>query len=683
MYVTPNEMLKSTVFVIKTFNRPECLMNLVNTVQTYYPSLPIIIGDDGYEEDEVKSRVRGIKNIQYIRLPVDSGVSYGRNELIKIANSYDYEYVIMSDDDYIIEEYDLLLRMARTLQESKSHSIVAPYRCDQGNDFCDRNHGLLELEHGKLHVLPNITIHRSGIEHCYETDIFQQFFIARTSTLHSYHWDNVLKNNDHYDFLLNLKRNNIRALVCSNMHITHSKKECQSQSKHSEEYSRVRGERWEKLLPYWFQKYDVHELNDENGKTMTIHQKDGQFKVDIVKGGVYRYEKGTEKYISYMEYTISFINSMRPSWLGIRATDVLAKPNWVVSQNFGVCYERITTTIEVMYDRPSYMKNKNEIMKVSFFQFLENCPMMYTNTYNQVTYNAMVPDKEIFILIATTELTDSFFRILQQIRNQKKFNNEITIIVSYMNDHYDETLFTYYQDLRIEILVIGPPFSRTIGLQKGVAKAIELAKDYENAVMFATDTSISIHENLANDISRRTICGKTYYAPVVKKCKQTYPQCDSPDQHWVVWGYGIVGVCLSDVESIDGYNTDYWYKWGAEDLDLAHRLMNDAVLIPYREKTIGLSHNDQEYRTGNSKYYTQTNLYENTLPIIPIVDTLYADRFMSYIKHNLKHHKHTVIRDVKGIRFKTTNKYILFVQYQDEHFIEKTMIMELQDFDYV
>ena len=75
-------------------------------------------------------------------------------------------------------------------------------------------------------VLPNITtypLYRKA-PNCYRSDLVQQFFMGKTERLVNVHWDDNLKNNDHYDFLLSAKLANLKLVTCSDVMILHEKK---------------------------------------------------------------------------------------------------------------------------------------------------------------------------------------------------------------------------------------------------------------------------------------------------------------------------------------------------------------------------------------------------------------------------------------------------------------------------
>lgn len=81
-YITPNEILQRTAVAIKTFNRAECLLITVASFKDKYPDIPIFVADDSFD-DTVSQNLTQEYDVTYIRLPVDSGVGYGRNRLIE------------------------------------------------------------------------------------------------------------------------------------------------------------------------------------------------------------------------------------------------------------------------------------------------------------------------------------------------------------------------------------------------------------------------------------------------------------------------------------------------------------------------------------------------------------------------------------------------------------------------
>ena len=65
-------LLKDVTAIIKTFERPHALTRLLRSIQKFYPELRVIVGDGSFSPSPRR-------DVQYIRLPPDVGVSAGRN----------------------------------------------------------------------------------------------------------------------------------------------------------------------------------------------------------------------------------------------------------------------------------------------------------------------------------------------------------------------------------------------------------------------------------------------------------------------------------------------------------------------------------------------------------------------------------------------------------------------------
>ena len=64
--------------------------------------------------------------------------------------------------------------------------------------------------------------------------------------------------------------------------------------------------------------------------------------------------------------------------------------------------------------------------------------------------------------------------------------------------------------------------------------------------------------------------------------------------------YGMIGVCASDYFKSGGWNPAWGYHWGAEDVDLIHRLQND---LPY---TVRLKESHYKHsHTGENRIYSK------------------------------------------------------------------------------
>ena len=178
-YISPNAILERTVLVIKTYNRVQCLVTLLNSVAQHCPWIHIIVADDSSKS--AQDNVDNIKGLLhkpiYMRLPIDSGVGYGRQRLVEKAHALGFEYLIMSDDDFVIPNNDLIPRLAQTLLGLNA-DVLSPLRCEvkvtdqmitgehawNGNFDSGKNCGrgevaaIIRSPKNELIVLPKVTL---------------------------------------------------------------------------------------------------------------------------------------------------------------------------------------------------------------------------------------------------------------------------------------------------------------------------------------------------------------------------------------------------------------------------------------------------------------------------------------------------------------------------------------------
>jgi glycosyltransferase involved in cell wall biosynthesis len=176
-------MIENTTFLVKTFNRPECIERLVDSIP--YDNL-ILIANDG-NDIEVKD-----ERVTMINLPYDSGLSHGRNEMVKRVTT---ENFLLLDDDFVFNENTRIERMKDTLDEG--FDIVAGRVYDVGKK--ERfYHGCFELNERTLNL--NLNKDRGEYLNRYVYDFCLNFFIAKTAKILP--WDKRLKTWEHEDFFL-------------------------------------------------------------------------------------------------------------------------------------------------------------------------------------------------------------------------------------------------------------------------------------------------------------------------------------------------------------------------------------------------------------------------------------------------------------------------------------------------
>ncbi|MDQ0884708.1 glycosyltransferase [Peribacillus sp. V2I11] len=175
--------------IIKTFERPHCLDMLIKSIKKFYPSLHIIVADDSKSPNP-------LPDVEYHVLPFDSGLSKGRNFLMKQVKT---PYFLLLDDDFcFIKETNI--EWLLDVLENSDIDIVGG-RCIETNGVRN-SQAVFKIEEDKLTLKANPYGTENGVE---LYDIVANFFLAKTDKLLNYTWDERLKVGEHYDFFLSHK----------------------------------------------------------------------------------------------------------------------------------------------------------------------------------------------------------------------------------------------------------------------------------------------------------------------------------------------------------------------------------------------------------------------------------------------------------------------------------------------
>lgn len=118
----PNAMSispESITLIVKTFERPACLRQLLASIREQFGSAyPVLIADDSAQpyRDEILDEYGDIVT-DYVVLPFNTGVSAGRNALLERIET---EYFVLNDDDFF---YGSMTRFDRALSVLNTHNF--------------------------------------------------------------------------------------------------------------------------------------------------------------------------------------------------------------------------------------------------------------------------------------------------------------------------------------------------------------------------------------------------------------------------------------------------------------------------------------------------------------------------------------------------------------------------------
>lgn len=213
---------------LKTLYRKDLLLANITEIRKIMPNIKIIVADDSDDKYKLKNKnvINKFKNIEYLELPYDSGLSYGRNKAVERVNT---KYTIITDDSRCITDVNQLNNLIDFMDNNKEYDLISGNVLERGG-FAGKFTYLFDINNKKetINNIKNNKKIKIKIKHksinnlkiidnnlkLYKTHIGVNCFIARTSILKQYKWDNNLKLREHKDFFLKLFLNNINILYC-------------------------------------------------------------------------------------------------------------------------------------------------------------------------------------------------------------------------------------------------------------------------------------------------------------------------------------------------------------------------------------------------------------------------------------------------------------------------------------
>lgn len=205
LYPYEKSIANKVQIIVKSFRRFKSLIRFIESVKSKYPDIQILVADDSLEDGkEYPAEILNLhKEVYWVKLPFDSGLSAGRNRLVEICS---HEYILVCDDDYVFDDATRLEDLLTVLESNKELSLAAGLVRENGREMNWR--GVLFQNEQSVSVLPlesefeeidNVKIRR--------TDLALNFFLARRESLLKCPWDENLKiGAEHLDFFLSRKK---------------------------------------------------------------------------------------------------------------------------------------------------------------------------------------------------------------------------------------------------------------------------------------------------------------------------------------------------------------------------------------------------------------------------------------------------------------------------------------------
>lgn len=225
--------MDEVTIIIKTLDRCDCLINLLDSIFKKYPKIRVLVGDDS----EISSKEKILSkfnqyNLQYYNLEKDCGLSAGRNFLL---NKIQTKYFVLADDDFVFDQKTNLERAMQILEEKKLDIIggyIRNYKIIKSNwdkllvliqkilkyELPTNYIGTLKMEGNTFYA--DYTVH--SFPEFAETDLVLNFFLAKTERIKEIHgWDPKLKLQEHTEFFYRVKLNNLKVGFTNELSVQH------------------------------------------------------------------------------------------------------------------------------------------------------------------------------------------------------------------------------------------------------------------------------------------------------------------------------------------------------------------------------------------------------------------------------------------------------------------------------
>lgn len=196
--------------IIKTFERPDKLLSLYESLRTFYPTMKVIIVDDS----AAPMTNAWDEHTEYVFTEYDIGLSAGRNLGVEKVQT---PYCLLLDDDFIFTQKTKLENFVKILDDTE-FQIVAGQVLDFGKK-CIVFKGIMSVENDTLVLDSYKKGKKIGKLTCY--DYVLNFFLAKTQVLRDHPWDPELKIREHEEFFWRLKQNNVPITHTSSVSIAH------------------------------------------------------------------------------------------------------------------------------------------------------------------------------------------------------------------------------------------------------------------------------------------------------------------------------------------------------------------------------------------------------------------------------------------------------------------------------
>ena len=230
-------MTADITIIVKTFERPDAIRRLLDSIKAHAPGVPVIVADDS-RAPKPEPDADG-----WLCMPYDSGVSRGRNKALCLVET---QYFVLCDDDFVFtDRSDLQMLRAELLRGS--YDILGGHIVQVPEQDVAKNPSWYTLDTAG-HVLSRDT--RTGkyakTNHTsLRCDFIRNFFIARTASVRRIGgWHDDLKTGEHLPFFLRAQEFGLSVGYTDTISVAHEHIEASDEYVHMRRRAKAFCDKW-------------------------------------------------------------------------------------------------------------------------------------------------------------------------------------------------------------------------------------------------------------------------------------------------------------------------------------------------------------------------------------------------------------------------------------------------------
>lgn len=209
---------RDVTVIVKTFERPACVAMCLASVRAFYPTVPILVCDDG-RETLFADGEEPAPGIRWLTLPFEAGhtLGAGRNLLLSKVTT---PFFFLADDDHAFTACTRLDLLAGVLRRHRLDIAGgAQDRGDYGGAIFERKGDLVYQRFHEFHEELE-----AGVVRC---DRISNTFLARTEAVRAIGWEERVHGSEHADFFLRASGAGLRIAQVGYVYVDH-RRDCET-----------------------------------------------------------------------------------------------------------------------------------------------------------------------------------------------------------------------------------------------------------------------------------------------------------------------------------------------------------------------------------------------------------------------------------------------------------------------